>query len=61
MVLMFRFTDPEAYSKTCQTSKMKLFVNMVNDYKPLNIFAKSSMLDVWQGSEYASGIHLVSC
>ena len=24
-------------------------------YQPLTIFAKPSILDVWQGSEYASG------
>ena len=34
----------EAYSEPCQTSKM-LAVE--------HIFAKHSILDVWQGSEYA--------
>ena len=34
---------------------MKPFVKIVNAEKPLTIFAKSSILDVWQGSEYASG------
>ena len=27
---------------------------MVNDSKPLTIFTKRSMSDVWEGSEYAS-------
>ena len=35
-----------------QTSKMKLFAKIVNCRKPLTIFAKSSFLDVWLGSEY---------
>ena len=38
----------DVYSEPCQTSKMKCF-------KPLTIFAKSSILDVLQGSEYISG------
>ena len=38
----------EAYLEPCQTSKMERFAKM------LTIFLKSSILDVWQGSEYAS-------
>ena len=30
------------------------FVKIVNDFQSLTIFAKSSILNVWQGSEYAS-------
>ena len=39
----------------CQISKMEFFTKivMVIGYKQLNIFAKDSTLDVWQGSEYA--------
>ena len=43
-----------AYSELCQIYTMKLFAKTVNGYKPLTIFAESSILDVWQGSEYAS-------
>ena len=46
----------EAYSEHCQTSKMELFAKIVNSWKPLSIFAKSSILDVWQDSEYSSEI-----
>ena len=35
----------EAYSETCQTSKMELFATIVNGFQPLNISAKSSFLD----------------
>ena len=29
------------------------FPNIVNSYKPLTIFVKHSILDVWQSSDYA--------
>ena len=48
-----RYGNPEAYLKPFQTSKTVCFAKIV---KPLTIFAKRSMLDVWQCSEYASGI-----
>ena len=35
---------------------MKRFVKIVNRFQPLNIFAESSILDVWQGSKEASEI-----
>ena len=35
-------------------SKMKCFAKIVNGWKLLTIFAKLFILDVWQGSEYAS-------
>ena len=41
-------------SKSCQTSKMELFVKIVKKEKPFTIFVKTSILDIWQGSEYAS-------
>ena len=31
---------------------MKHFVKIVKVFQPLTIFAKLSILDVWQGSEY---------
>ena len=42
----------EAYSDPCQTSKMELLVKIFNGIQLLTVFAKSSFLDVWQGSEY---------
>ena len=32
------------------------FVKIVNDWRSLRVLAKSSILDVWLGSEYASGL-----
>ena len=46
------YTD--AYSELSQTSKMVFFAKMVNDCKPLTIFALSFILDGWKGSEYGS-------
>ena len=44
----------KAYSEHCQTSKMERFENIIEGFEPLTVFAKRSILDVWQGSEYAS-------
>ena len=33
---------------------MERFAKIVNAFQPLTIFEKWSILDVWQGSEYAS-------
>ena len=44
----------EEYWEPSQTSKMKLFVQIVNGLQPLTIFAKSSILDIWVGTEYAT-------
>ena len=38
--------EPQTYLESCQTSKMKHFVKIVNDFQPLNFFAKCSILDV---------------
>ena len=46
----------ETYSEQCRTSKMKRFAEIVYTCKVLTIFAKRSILDVWHGSEYASGM-----
>ena len=46
----------EAYSEPSWTSNMELFVEIVKGYLLLTIFAKLSILDVWLGCEYASGI-----
>ena len=40
--LIYNLAIPEAYSEPCQISK------------PISILAKRFILDVWQGSEYAS-------
>ena len=34
---------------------------MVNGSQPLNIFAKSFVIDVWQGSKYLSTIKTLIC
>ena len=44
----------EANSESCQISWMKLFAKIVKNEKPFTIFAKTSILYVWQGSEIAS-------
>ena len=44
-----------------QTFKMKLFVNIVINWKPLIISAKIFVLDLRQGSEYASGMSKIIC
>ena len=49
----FYLTYPEAYSEPSQTSKMKLFVKIVNGYY---FGQKISNLDIWKGSEYPSVI-----
>ena len=46
--------NSEAYSEPCQTSKMEVFEKITNGFSFLVIFAKSSILDVWQDSEFAS-------
>ena len=40
------FFSSEAYSKPCETSKMKRFAKMVYRKKPFTLFAKHSVLDV---------------
>ena len=37
---------------------MERFQKLVNGFKPLTIFSKRSILDAWQGSEYAYGMLL---
>ena len=41
----------EAYSEPCQTCKIEVFAKIV-------IFAKDSLLNVWQGFEYTPDIYL---
>ena len=44
------------YSETCQTAKTKLFVKKVNNWEPLTILEKFSILDAWQGCENVSAV-----
>ena len=53
-------SDPEAYSEPCQTSKMDCFVKIVISLNLLTFFVRHSILDVWQGSKYASVIYTSS-
>ena len=46
---------PEPYSKPSQTSTIEFFAEIVNGWI-LSIFAKISILDVWQSSWYGSGL-----
>ena len=45
----------EEYLEQLRTSKMELFAKVFNGFKPLIVFAQSSILDVLSGSKYASG------
>ena len=49
-----QFVNSEAYSEPCQISKIVRFAKIVNSFQSLTIFAKRSILDVSQGSEYSS-------
>ena len=44
----------DVFIEPYQTRKVKLFVMIVNGWKSLTVFARSSTWDVWQGSEYIS-------
>ena len=46
------------YSKPSQASKSQLFAKICYGWKLSIIFAESSILDIWPGSECASGIHI---
>ena len=45
------FLESQVYNETIQTSKIELFVKLLNGWKPLIIFAKRFILDIWLGSE----------
>ena len=44
----------QVYSEPIQKSKMEHFAKIANRWKLLTFFRKPFILDVWQGSEYAS-------
>ena len=45
-------SDSEEYLENGQSSKMEVFTKIVNSFSSLTIFAKSSILDVWQEIQY---------
>ena len=45
--------NSEAYLGPCQTSVIKFFAHIIYRYKPLTFYAKSSILNIWQGPKYA--------
>ena len=48
----FKFSlFPEACSERSYESKIELFKKIVNNWNPLTIFAKRSILDTWAGYE----------
>ena len=53
VLLLNRLKWPEAYSEPCKY-KMKRFAEVANSLKPFTIFAKRSILNALQGSEFAS-------
>ena len=52
--IVFSPFSSQRHSEPCQASKMERFAKIINDQRPLTIFAKRSILDVFQSSEYAS-------
>ena len=51
--------EVDAYSEPCQISKTELFTEIVNDWKPLTVLQKISILDVWHCSEKATEIYVL--
>ena len=45
-----------AYSESSQTSKMKCLTKKVKGFSHWPFSQKNFILDIWQGSEYASGL-----
>ena len=56
--LIYNISNAEVYSnsESYQTTTLGIIAKLVNDWKPLNIFEKSPILDIWQGSKYVSSI-----
>ena len=51
----------EMDSESYQTSKMELFVIKAHSFKPLTIYAKVSILGLWQDPKYVSLNNQGSC
>ena len=58
---IFMVNWKEAFSEPCKTSEVKLFAKLVSNWKPLIFLPKTSALDVWKVSEYASAAYQVNC
>ena len=54
LILKMKKKTAELYSESFQASKMKLFEKIVNGWKLLAIFTKSSILDLRHGFAYSS-------
>ena len=50
----------KTFTEPCQTSKMEIFVKIVNAWSRQFFFPESSILEVWQGFENASVLINVS-
>ena len=50
-----KWPELEAHSKARKAFKMKLFVKLVNSWKTIAIFPKSTISDVWHGFQYSFG------
>lgn len=48
--------ESEAYSQPAQTFNFGFFAKIVNCWRLLTILSKGSILEIWQGSKYASAI-----
>ena len=58
LLIKFPLTDSSQMriqKEPCAVSKMERFAKTSNGFKPTTILLKRSILDVWQGSEYAFG------
>ena len=53
-------SDPEAHSEPYQTSKMERFVNKLKRLLVVHFFADRSILDIWEGWEYAYVIYNIT-
>ena len=47
----------QTYSQPCLAFRIEAFAKLNNGFKPLTSFARSTILDVWLGSEYASRLY----
>ena len=51
----------EAHSKPYKTSDVELFAKLIKNWISLDRFKKNSVLDVWNGSEYAFAAWKLNC
>ena len=60
-LFIFTVTWKEAYSDPWKTSEVELFAKLVNNWKPIIVCTRNSVLDVWNISEHASAAWKVNC